>query len=74
MVLGLNGVVHITDIINPVGHGQTTREMLMPLLLLGFGTLGPWVVRAVVGGITIVLSCWQGMCVRVVPVDDGHWI
>ena len=45
MASGLNGVVDIAVVANPVVCGRALRERFAPSLLSRFGALGPWMDR-----------------------------
>ena len=51
MAPGLDGVTDIAVIADPVAHVVTLRSKVMPSLLPGLGTLSPWPIGAIVGGV-----------------------
>ena len=72
MVPRLDGVMDIAVIADPVARGGMLRRKVMPLLLPRLGTLGPWPVRAIDGGVSAAFSCRWGMSISAVPVGIGH--
>jgi hypothetical protein len=72
MAPSLDGVSHVTVVADPVAHAWMARGKLVPSLLPGLGSPGPWAVGAIVRGVITVSSCRWGACVRAVPVDGGH--
>jgi hypothetical protein len=49
---GLDGVVDVAVIANPMAHGTTSGGRLVPSLLLGLGTPSSWAVGATTGRVT----------------------
>ena len=68
----LDGVMEITVVADPVVRMRTSRRKVMLLLLPRLGTLGPWPVRAIDGGVSAAFSCRWGMSISAVPVGIGH--
>jgi hypothetical protein len=52
VVSGLDGVTNVAAIADLLVRGGTLRRKVASSLLLRFGTLSPWPVRGVAGGVT----------------------
>jgi hypothetical protein len=72
MAPGLDGVVDVTVVVDPMVHGGTPRGKLMPLLLPGLGAPGPRAVGAAAKGVTTASAHQQGVSIGAIPVGGDR--
>ena len=72
MAPGLDGVIDIAVIADPLAHGGTPGRKVPPSLLLRLGALGSWPIGVVAKGVTAASLYLWGVSIGAVPVGSSH--